>query len=158
MFSNSSIYMRTMFLAAYKRIHIQEYTTHTCTHQPKTTQHIHAHTSRGWTVLEIYAKYMRTMFLAAHKRIHTQEYTTHTRTHQPWMDQDLFPSASNCTLGINSWPELVKNYDAGNLNFTTGSLGQSKIKNVYLAWVCVQGYQPWLSRYTHTYVRRYIHA
>ncbi len=81
---------------------------------------------------------------------------THT-TQQPWMEPALHQFSSNCTLGISSWPELTRLQKSGNLTFITGRLGSSRVPNIYLTWVCVKGYQPWLERYIYTYSRTCIH-
>lgn len=65
---------------------------------------------------------------------------------QPWVDQKAFPNATGCTLGINSWEELVRMRKTGQFTVTTGGLGHKTIPGVYDTWACVKGYKPWLER------------
>ncbi len=64
--------------------------------------------------------------------------------------QTLIPASllnkTACNLGINSWSDLSKAHKAGTLTFIAGDLGASRVPNIFLSWVCVQGYTPWVTR------------
>ena len=65
---------------------------------------------------------------------------------QDIMDMTKYPDANHCTLGINSWEELVTMRKSGNYTVASGSLGHKTMPGVYDTWMCIKGYKPWLER------------
>jgi hypothetical protein len=63
------------------------------------------------------------------------------------MDAVKFPNASNCSLEINTWEQLLDLHSSGKLTLTTGDLGPSRVHHIYLTWICLKGEIPWPARY-----------
>jgi hypothetical protein len=65
---------------------------------------------------------------------------------QDWVDTQQFPNATHCSLGINSWEDLVRMRRSQNMTVATGSLGRKTIPGVYDTWACIKNYKQWLDR------------
>jgi hypothetical protein len=63
------------------------------------------------------------------------------------MDPALFPNAAtDCSLTLKNFGELLELYAAGSLEFTEGGMGPSSVHRVYLQWICIKGNIPWSAR------------
>jgi hypothetical protein len=67
-------------------------------------------------------------------------------TWQPLMDPVQFPNFSNCSLLIDGWDDIFEMFHNGSFKYDTGGLGPSRINDIYLTWICIEGRIPWPAR------------